>query len=45
MSLAFSEHKWFQTYMQHLKDTGCTVIAMRDMAKYLPAEKKSTVPR
>jgi hypothetical protein len=25
----------FKTYMQHLKDEGCTVIAMRDLGKYL----------
>jgi peptidoglycan/xylan/chitin deacetylase (PgdA/CDA1 family) len=38
------KHPWvntdpakFEAYMQHLKDTGCTVIAMRDVAKYLPS--------
>ena len=36
------KHPWvntspekFNAYMQHLKDEGCTVIAMRDLAKYL----------
>lgn len=36
------KHPWvntdpakFEAYMQHLKDEGCTVIAMRDLAKYL----------
>jgi hypothetical protein len=28
----------FESYMQHLKDEGCTVIAMRDLVKYLPAK-------
>lgn len=38
------KHPWvntdpakFEAYMQHLKDEGCTVIAMRDLAKYLPS--------
>lgn len=35
----------FESYVQHLKDTGCTVIAMRDLAKFLPAEKNAAVPR
>ncbi len=30
----------FETYMQHLKDEGCKVIAMRDLAKHLPAKKE-----
>ncbi len=41
------KHPWvntdpvkFESYLQHLKDEGCTVIAMRDLAKYL-APKKS----
>jgi len=25
--------------MQHLKDEGCTVIALREVAKYLPVKK------
>jgi peptidoglycan/xylan/chitin deacetylase (PgdA/CDA1 family) len=36
------KHPWvntdpakFESYIQHLKDEGCTVIAMRDLAKYL----------
>jgi hypothetical protein len=36
------KHPWvntdpakFEAYMQHLKDEGCTVIAMRDLVKYL----------
>ena len=40
------KHPWvntdpakFESYMQHLKDEGCTVIAMRDLAKYLPVKK------
>ena len=40
------KHPWvstepskFEAYMQHLKDSGCTVIAMRELAKFLPAEK------
>ena len=30
----------FEIYMQHLKDEGCKVIAMRDFAKHLPAKKE-----
>lgn len=40
------KHPWvntdpakFEAYMQHLKDDGCTVIAMRDVAKYVTAKK------
>jgi hypothetical protein len=40
------KHPWvntdpvkFEAYMQHLKAEGCKVIAMRDLAKYLPAQK------
>jgi peptidoglycan/xylan/chitin deacetylase (PgdA/CDA1 family) len=36
------KHPWvntdpvkFEAYMQHLKDEGCTVVAMRDLAKYV----------
>jgi hypothetical protein len=29
----------FESYMQHLKDEGCTVIALREVAKYLPVKK------
>jgi len=39
------KHPWvntdpakFEAYMQHLKDEHCTVIAMRDLVKYLPAK-------
>jgi peptidoglycan/xylan/chitin deacetylase (PgdA/CDA1 family) len=38
------QHPWvntepalFEKYLAHLKEQGCTVIAVRDMAKYLPA--------
>ena len=37
------KHPWvntdpakFESYLKHLKEEGCTVIAMRDLAKYLP---------
>lgn len=40
------QHPWvntapalFEKYMAHLKEQGCTVIAARDMVKYLPAAK------
>ena len=40
------KHPWvntdpakFESYMQHLKDEGCHVIAMRDLAKYVPTMK------
>ena len=40
------KHPWvntdpakFESYMQHLKDEGCTVIAMRDLAKYVSVKK------
>lgn len=40
------KHPWvntdpakFESYMQHLKDEGCKVVAMRDLAKYLPSRK------
>lgn len=40
------KHPWvntdpakFEAYMQHLKDEGCTVIAMRDLAKYVSMKK------
>lgn len=40
------KHPWvntdpakFESYMQHLKDEGCTVIAMRDLAKWTPRRK------
>lgn len=39
------KHPWvntdpskFEAYMQHLKDEGCTVIAMRDLVKHLAAK-------
>lgn len=40
------QHPWvntdpalFEKYMTHLKDQGCTVIAVRDMARYLPTAR------
>ena len=40
------QHPWvntdpavFEKYLEHLKAQGCTVIAARDMVKYLPAAK------
>lgn len=40
------KHPWvntdpakFEAYMQHLKDEGCTVIAMRDLAKFVSVKK------
>ena len=40
------QHPWvntdpavFEKYLAHLKEQGCTVIAVRDMVKYLPAAK------
>lgn len=40
------KHPWvntdptkFESYMQHLKDEGCTVIAMRDLAKFVATKK------
>lgn len=42
------KHPWvntdpekFDAYMQHLKDEGCTVIAMRDLAKYVGMKNSS----
>jgi|GEM_PF-429838 len=39
------QHPWvhtdpeqFRKYMQHLKDEGCLVVALRDLAKYLPSK-------
>ena len=39
------KHPWvntdpskFEAYMQHLKDEDCTVVAMRDLVKYLPSK-------
>ncbi len=39
-----TKHPWvstdlakFETYMAYLKEAGCTVIALREMTKYLPA--------
>ena len=29
----------FKKYMQYLKDEGCTVIAMRDLGKYVDPKK------
>ncbi len=41
------EHPWvhtdpedFERYMKYLKDEGCTVIAMRDLAKYVDPTKR-----
>lgn len=46
-----SPHPWvsttaekFERYMQHLKDEGCTVVALRDLKKYLPAASSADVP-
>lgn len=40
------KHPWvnttqekFEAYLHHLKETGCKVVALRDLAKYLPAAK------
>jgi hypothetical protein len=35
----------FTTYLQHLKETGCKVIAMRDLARYLPPRHPSSNPK
>ena len=41
------EHPWvhtdpaaFETYMKYLKDEGCTVIAMRDLGRYVDPRKR-----
>lgn len=41
------DHPWvnckpedFKKYMRYLKDLGCTVIAMRDLAKYVDPKKR-----
>jgi hypothetical protein len=41
------KHPWvntdpvkFAAYMQALKDSGCKVVAMRDLARYLPPPKR-----
>ena len=41
------KHPWvntdpvkFAAYMQALKDSGCKVVALRDLARYLPPAKK-----
>jgi peptidoglycan/xylan/chitin deacetylase (PgdA/CDA1 family) len=40
------KHPWvnttpekFEAYLRHLKETGCRVVALRDLVKYLPAAK------
>ena len=40
------EHPWvnvapeqFKTYMDYLRDSSCTVIALRDLAKYVDASE------
>lgn len=40
------KHPWvnttpekFEAYLRHLKETGCKVVALRDLVKYLPAAK------
>ena len=45
------EHPWvntdpedFEKYMQYLKDTGCTVIAVRDLAKYVDPKVRPADP-
>ena len=42
------KHPWvntepakFESYMQHLKDEGVKVIALRDAPKFLPAQKNA----
>lgn len=35
----------FEQYMKHLADEGCTVIAMRDLAKYLDAPGSASASR
>jgi hypothetical protein len=30
----------FEAYMQTLKESGCKVVALRDLARYLPPAKK-----
>ncbi len=44
-----SPHPWvsttpekFERYLQHLADEKCTVIALRDVAKYMPPSQKTT---
>jgi hypothetical protein len=39
------KHPWvntdpskFESYMEHLKQEGCRVVALRDLAKYIPAK-------
>lgn len=39
------KHPWvnttpekFEAYLRHLKETGCRVVALRDLVKYLPAK-------
>jgi peptidoglycan/xylan/chitin deacetylase (PgdA/CDA1 family) len=46
------KHPWvntdpekFTAYLQHLKETGCKVIAMRDLARYLPPRHPSSKPK
>lgn len=41
-----TKHPWvntdpakFEAYLRHLKETGCKVVALRDLVKYLPAAK------
>jgi hypothetical protein len=45
------EHPWvntnteeFKKYMQYLEDEGCTVIAMRDLAKYVDPRVRPSDP-
>ena len=45
------EHPWvntkpadFERYMQYLKDESCTVIAMRDLAKYVDSRRRPKDP-
>ena len=45
------EHPWvntdpedFKKYMQYLKDEQCTVIAVRDLAKYVDPTARSSDP-
>jgi hypothetical protein len=34
----------FEKYMQFLKDEGCTVIAMRDLGRYVDPKKQPKDP-
>jgi peptidoglycan/xylan/chitin deacetylase (PgdA/CDA1 family) len=45
------EHPWvstepakFESYMQHLKDTGCKVVSLGDLSRYVPALGSTSKP-